>query len=85
MASKIDETMTEYQHAMSLFDAESIEETLHDLIGMRESIHKANAYRILEVVKHDAEKDLHVLDLLDRTIAYTLAKRDRDAEREMYE
>ena len=35
--------------------------------------------------KQDAEKDLHELNLLDRTIAYVQAKRDRDAEREMHE
>ena len=74
-------------------EEEFIEETLQRLIDRREAIYAVYIQEFLELplkamapvaVKFSAEK-IATLDLLDRAIAYTLAKRDRDAEREMHE
>ena len=69
------------------FDKVNIDNTLLDLIDLRERIYAVHIAEYIGETKtrQDAKKDLHKLDLLDRTIAYVQAKRDRDAEREMHE
>ena len=84
-------TITPY-HVSRYFDTNIIDNTLQDLIDLRERIYavriqeflETNLYEVAEGCMDGAES-VATLDLLDRTIAYTLAKRDRDAEREMHE
>ena len=79
-------------HVRRYFDRVNIDNTLLDLIDLRERIYavriqeflETNLYEVAEGCMDGAES-VATLDLLDRPIAYTLAKRDRDAEREMHE
>jgi hypothetical protein len=73
-------------HVRRYFDKVNIDNTLLDLIDLRERIYAVHIAEYIGEIeaRQDAEKDLHELDLLDRTIAYVQAKRDRDAEREMH-
>ena len=65
-------------------EEEFIKETLQRLIDLRDQWYAEHAYKFLEESIDDAENHLHDHNLLDRTIAYTDAKKYNDYQRGLH-